>query len=105
MDGFFGDAAMAGQRWRQKVVPHHSKGRAQQAILRSALFTAHASGLPALTETKVPAGGECPGVYVSPPHESPQQATEPSVLTPHAAVMLTLMDAKVPVGGVVSPRL
>lgn len=69
------------------------------------LFTAHAWGHPALTEEKVPMGGESPGVTMSPPPEPPQQTTEPSAFTPHAALTLALMDAKVPVGGVVSPRL
>lgn len=105
LDGLFGDTAKAGQRWRQKVGRDHTSGRAQQAILRSALFTAHARGRPALTEEKVPAGDTSSGVDVSPAPEPPQHATEPSALTPHAAVTLALMDAKAPVGGHVSRSL
>ena len=61
-------------------------------------FTPQANLSPALTDTKVPAGG-----VAWPESLLPQQAMVPAVFTPQANRVPVLTDAKVPAGGEDSP--
>jgi hypothetical protein len=68
----------------------------QQARVPSAL-TPHAAVALALTDAKVPVGGDAsPRLYPSP---SPQQARVPSLFTAQAAALPTLTERKLPDGG------
>ena len=69
-----------------------------QQATEPSLLTPQVFFLPALTETKEPAGG-----VVSPKSLKPQQATEPSPLTPQVWIAPALTETKEPAGGRPSP--
>ena len=69
-----------------------------QQATEPSLLTPQVFFLPALTETKEPAGG-----VTLPAVSLPQQSTEPSLLTPQVCDTPALTETKEPAGGVASP--